>query len=296
MDKMDKNFMKINNKIVQLSQPYKAPVTELVGRNQEIRKILAAWMGTNSGIYMSPLLQSPPGCGKNRIAYEVARLCSKDLYIFQGHEDVSAEDLVCAVRFSDNPERKMDYLVSPIVTAMLRGGVCFIDEIAKIRPRALAPLASLLDDRRYIDSILLGERIYAHPGFRFTAATNTTDLERNMLPDFISSRLRPVITVGNSPREEIARIIRARFPVLQNNGTALLDHFWKSWRDKNGDKPPTPRDSIYIFGYALNSADFRTIEGQHPYSLEKCGDSPGIQEEDIEQAFSAFYDSSFGGA
>ena len=48
------------------------------------------------------------------------------LYIFQGHEDVGAEDLVCAVRFSDDPNKKMDYIVSELVTAMLRGGMAAV--------------------------------------------------------------------------------------------------------------------------------------------------------------------------
>ncbi|MCH8196077.1 MAG: AAA family ATPase, partial [Chloroflexi bacterium] len=64
-----------------------------------------------------------PGVGKNRVVYELARRTGKDLYIFQGHEDVTAEDLACAVRFSDYADRKMYYVVSPLVTALLWGGI-----------------------------------------------------------------------------------------------------------------------------------------------------------------------------
>jgi hypothetical protein len=32
--------------------------------------------------------------------------------MFLGQEDVTAEDLVCSVRFSDDPARKMDYTLS----------------------------------------------------------------------------------------------------------------------------------------------------------------------------------------
>ncbi len=292
---MSDNLIKINSKAVQISPPYKSPVTELVGREQEMKKILASWLGGHSGLQLSPLLIGEPGLGKNRIVYECARICRKELYIFQGHDDVSAEDLICAVRFSDDPDRKMDYIVSPIVTAMLKGGVCFVDEIAKIRPRALAPLASLLDERRYIDSNLLGERINAHPGFRFIAATNTADLESNMLPDFIRSRMRPLINVGYPERDEIEKIIRSRFNALHGNGNVLLDLFWRLWREKNGDRPPTPRDSIYIFGYALNIADFEAIEGKYPYVPERCDSPANIKENHLELAFHAFHDSSLGG-
>ena len=80
----------------------------------------------------------------------------------QGHEDVTAEDLASSVRFRDSGSG-MEYVVSPLVTAMERGAICFIDEIGKIRPRALALLVSVLDERRYIDSTLLGTRIKADP-------------------------------------------------------------------------------------------------------------------------------------
>lgn len=292
---MSETFIKINNKRVQVSQPYKANVSALVGREQEMRKILAAWMCGNSGLPLSPLLLSEPGIGKNRITYEAAHVCGKDLFVFQGHEEVTSEDLICTVRFSDDADRKMDYILSPLATAMLqKNAICFIDEIAKIRPRALAPLASLLDERRYIDSNILGERIYAKPGFRFIAASNIVDLEGNMLPDFIRSRMRPVINVGYPSKDEIDRIIRSRFQTLHDNGNALLDIFWTLWRKKNGDRPPTPRDSIYIFGYALNLADFELIEGKAPYVLEGSNGDSDIKERHVEQAFAAFQEISEG--
>jgi len=282
------NFMKINNKTLQLSQPYVADFSEMVGREQEMKNILAAWMVGSANLYLSPLLIGEPGLGKNRIVYECARMCSKELYIFQGHEDVSAEELICSVRFSDDPEKKMDYIISSLVTAMVKGGVCFIDEIAKIRPRALAPLASLLDERRYLDSITLGERIYAQPGFRFIAATNTTDLEGNMLPDFIRSRVRPVISIDYPKREEINSIIQSRFRLYHDNGNALLDKFWKLWKSTYGNSPPSPRDSIYIFGFAMNVADLCKIEQTQPYYLERPDLSSVITAMHLEDAFKVF--------
>jgi MoxR-like ATPase len=285
---MDQLTAQIRAKKVQLSAPYQAPLSEIVGREPELRKILAAWMRVSSSLPLSPLLVGEPGLGKNRIVYECARICGKELYICQGHEDVTAEDLICTVRFSDDQAKKMDYIVSPLVTAMLRGGVCFIDEIGKIRPRALAPLASLLDERRYIDSVLLGERIAAHPGFRFVAATNTDDFDENPLPDFIRSRMRPVISVGYPGRDEIDRIIRKRFDVMKDDGVALLDRFWSLWRQSEGDRLPTPRDSIYIFGYALNLADLEAIQTPQPYDLETGPGRNHVVEGHLEMAFDTF--------
>jgi len=216
-------------------------------------------------------------------------ICSKELYTYQGHEDVTPEDFICTVRISDDPDRKMDYIVRSLVTAMVRGGVYFLDGIAKIRSRALAPLESLLDERRYIDSDILGERIDAHPGFRFIAATNPSDMEVNQLPDFIIDRMDPVIPFGCPNREEIDRIVHRRYRILGENGTLLVDQFWKLWREKNGAKPPTPRDSIDIFGYALKLANYKTVKHTRPLILETDGSPLPIKEEDLEKAFDIFF-------
>jgi MoxR-like ATPase len=289
---MSQALVKINEKSVQLGEPYKADMTLLVGRDMELRKILAAWMGGNGNGPLAPLLVGNPGVGKNRLVYECARLCGSELYIFQGHEDVTAEDLVCAVRFSDDAGKKMDYIMSPIVSAMIRGGICFIDEIAKIRPRALAPLASLLDERRYLDSNILGERIYSTPGFRFICATNTADLEGTRLPDFIQSRLRPVINVGYPVKDEIDSIVTSNFKTLTcNGGRELLNLFWKLWGERHQDRSPTPRDTIQIFSYALKLAEYETVGDRQPVPINNGTTLGDLTKEHLDQAFEALQDS-----
>ncbi len=250
---------------VRSSEPYEpgsARMGELVGRTAELRLIAAAWMGGADCIPLSPLLIGDPGLGKNRLVYEIARRTGKKLYVFQGHEDVTAEDLACGVRFSDDPDHKVDYILSPLATAMKDGGICFIDEIAKIRPRALALLASVLDDRRYLDSSLLGERIKAHQGFRFIAATNTADLDTNPLPDFMESRLRPVVEFGYPPSEEINAIVKETFPRIGPAETGLLDQFWVHWSKYKEGRPPAPRDAIQLFSLASSLADFDRNNGE----------------------------------
>jgi MoxR-like ATPase len=245
-------WITLNNcKKVLASEAYRPrTVSEFVGRLQEARMITAAWIGGGALPALCPLLVGEPGVGKNRLVYELSRRTGLDLYIFQGHEDVTAEDMACTVRFSDEPGRTMDYVVSPLVTAMHRGGICFIDEIGKIRPRALALLASVLDERRYIDSTLLGERVQAHPRFRFIAATNTG--ETNALPEFIRSRLRPVIEVGYPPKEEITQII-SRQTASELGMEKLLGTFWDLFAGIK--RPPSPRDAIHLFALAASLRD-----------------------------------------
>jgi MoxR-like ATPase len=288
---MSGDVMKINNKLVQLSRPYQAQVREMVGREDEIKTILVSWMASKGRIPLSPLLLGEPGIGKNRTVYECARVCgpNKELYILQGHEDVTAEDLLCAVRFSDDPARKMDYILSPLATAMVRGMIFFLDGIGKMRKRMLAPLESVLDERRYLDINALGERIYAHAGFRFIAATNPSDMDDDVLPDFIRSRVKPVVPFGYPPPEELDRIIQSNYPSLRHNARLLLDGFWSNWRGKNGDSPPAPRDSIQIFSYAQSLADWDALGPNPPMTFQHNKAPASIQPQHIEQAFEVFH-------
>lgn len=265
---MSRKRIPIGDKLVWPSEPYRPirdAVTELIGRDREMRLVTAAWMAGKHTPPLAPLLVGEPGLGKNRLIYELAYRTGRDLYILQGHEDVSAEDLACTVRFSDTAETKMDYVISPLVTAMHHGGICFIDEIGKIRPRALALLVSVLDERRYIDSSLLAERVPAHPGFRFVAATNTGEI--NALPEFIRSRMRPVVQVGYPPRREIDEIVARHFLGSGEGRESLLDVFWTLWEQHGPDaRPPTPRDAIHLFGLATSISDFEALDGDSGFN------------------------------
>ena len=255
---MEKQKIRLNEKLVWPSEPYRpnaAIMPEFVGRDKEMELIMASWIAGRHTLPLSPVLVGDPGVGKNRIVYELARFTGRDLYLFQGHEDVTAEDLACSVRFSDDTSNLMEYVLSPLVCAMLEGGIFFLDEIGKIRPRALALLVSVLDERRYIDSTLLSERVFAHPGFRFIAATNNGEVA--MLPEFIRSRMRPVIKIGYPPREEVEAIIKMKFTSRMENLTGLVERFWYLWDKKNTSGAPlTPRDAIAVFSMASSMSDF----------------------------------------
>jgi RND family efflux transporter MFP subunit len=66
----------------------------------------------------------------------------------------------------------IEYTASPLVTAMLRGGVCILDEGNRMSEKSWASLAQLLDNRRYVESIVAGVKIKAHADFRFCATMN----------------------------------------------------------------------------------------------------------------------------
>ena len=63
-------------------------------------------------------------------------------------------------------EGSLRYVASPLVTAMLRGGIAIVDEGNRMSEKSWASLAPLLDNRRYVESIVAGIKIKAHPQFR----------------------------------------------------------------------------------------------------------------------------------
>ena len=69
---------------------------------------------------------------------------------------------------------------SPLVTAMLRGGVCILDEGNRMSEKSWASLAPLLDHRRYIESIVTGLKIKAHPEFRVCCTMNDDAAARDL--------------------------------------------------------------------------------------------------------------------
>ncbi|MFH1197784.1 MAG: MoxR family ATPase [bacterium] len=297
---MEKQKIQLNRKLVWASEPYKpnlSVIPEFVGRESEMELIMAAWISGRHNLPLSPLLVGEPGVGKNRLVYELAKLTGRELFLFQGHEDVTAEDLACTVRFSDDEANKMEYVLSPLACAMLNGSIFFLDEIGKIRPRALALLVSVLDERRYLDSSLLGERVFAHPGFRFIAATNTGEVP--LLPEFIRSRVKPIIKVGYPPRQEIEDIIQRQFRSRMLNLSELLEIFWLLW-DKKGKEPvpPTPRDAIAVFSLASSLSDFERSGGKEKInqpvdgeaiSLESSEKSSIVMYEHLENAVKKLY-------
>ena len=77
--------------------------------------------------------------------------------------------------------------------------------------KSWASLAPLLDNRRYVESIVAGVKIRAHPNFRIVATMND-DASTFDLPEYIQSRLQPQILIDFPEREEELEILRENLP------------------------------------------------------------------------------------
>ena len=77
---------------------------------------------------------------------------------------------------------------------MIRGGIVILDEGNRMSEKSWASLAPLLDNRRYVESIVAGIKIKAHPQFRLVTTMND-DASTFELPEYIHSRLQPQILI-----------------------------------------------------------------------------------------------------
>jgi MoxR-like ATPase len=95
------------------------------------------------------------------------------------------------------------------VTAMVRGGVCLLDEGNRMSEKSWASIAPLLDMRRSVYSIVAGVEIKARPEFRVCVTMNE-DASTFEVPEYIHSRLQPAIHMDFPTRDEEYRILRGK--------------------------------------------------------------------------------------
>ena len=144
---------------------------EWIGQMDILKQVLACWLSVNEAdLPLTPRLVGPPGIGKTALAISATKARNQELYIYQCTADTRPEDLLVTPVLAESG--KIAYHGSPLVTAMIRGGVCVLDEGNRMNEKSWASLAPLLDHRRYVESIVAGVTIKAHPDFRCAVTMN----------------------------------------------------------------------------------------------------------------------------
>jgi hypothetical protein len=234
---------------IQLTEPDDLPL-EWVGRAELLLQLKAAWMMVDpADVPMNPRLIGKPGVGKTTLAYAAGRAIGRNAYIFQATMDTRPEDLVITPVVG--PNGSIHYAASPIVSAMITGGVAILDEGNRMSEKSWASLAPLLDRRRYVESLAAGVKIRAHGDFRFVATMNE-DASTFDLPEYIHSRLMPMIVIDfPEPDEELA-ILKQNLPFSNDEILKYVVSFLQLAHA--GDEPFTVRDGINLARYAIKRA------------------------------------------
>lgn len=217
-----------------------------VGQGELLTQLLAAWMVIDEDdLPLNPRLLGKPGVGKTTLAYSAAQKLGRDVYIMQATMDTRPEDLIVLPVVGE--DQKIRYVASPLVSAMLTGGILVLDEGNRMSEKSWASLAPLLDARRYVESLVAGIKIEAHPNFRFVATMNE-DSSTFELPEYIHSRLQPQIFVDFPERDEELLILRENLPQLENMILEYVADFLQ--KAHRADERYSVRDGINIARYA----------------------------------------------
>ncbi len=220
---------------------------EWIGEREALNQLLACWLVVDArDLPLSPRITGPPGIGKTTLAMSGARDRKQNLYIFQCTADTRPEDLLITPVLAESGT--IAYQASPLVTAVLTGGVCVLDEGNRMNEKSWASLAPLLDHRRCVESIVAGIQIKAHPEFRCCVTMNE-DASTYEVPDYILSRLQPTLNLGFPRREDELAILRYHLPFAPDEMLGLTVDFLQDAHQLNLDF--SVRDGLHLLQYAL---------------------------------------------
>ena len=238
--------VEIDGVTLHLAHPDELPA-RWVGQEEPLRQLMAAWLMVDPrDLPMNPRLVGKPGVGKTTLAYAGAKRLNRDVYIMQATVDTRPEDLLVTPVIEG--AGRLRYVASPLVSAMIRGGVVILDEGNRMSEKSWASLAPLLDARRYVESIVAGIKVKAHPDFRFVATLND-DASTFDLPEYIHSRLQPQILIDFPERDEEYQILKENLPFGEEKILQYVTDFLQ--QAHSADERYTVRDGINVARFAM---------------------------------------------
>ena len=226
-------IVEIDGVPLHLAHPDELPIA-WVGQDEVMRQLLAAWLVIDpQDLPMNPRLLGKPGVGKTTLAYAAAKRLGREAYILQATVDMRPEDLLVTPVIEG--QARLRYVASPLVTAMLRGGVVILDEGNRMSEKSWASLAPLLDNRRYVESIVAND-----------------DASTFDLPEYIHSRLQPQILIDFPERHEELAILKENLPFGDEQILNYVTDFLQ--QAHAADERYTVRDGINIARFSMKLA------------------------------------------
>ncbi|MEK3934516.1 AAA family ATPase [Sporosarcina sp. FSL W7-1349] len=168
------------------------------------------------------LLKGPSGAGKTRLAQSVSDYFQQPMQSINCSVDLDAEALLgfkTIVR--QDGEMAIDFVEGPVIQAMKKGHILYIDEINMARPETLPILHSVLDHRRMLTNPFTGEVIHAHDDFNVIAAINEGYVGTSPMNEALKNRFVSY-SVPYIAGEQLEQVLRNVYPSAPDKQIALF--------------------------------------------------------------------------
>lgn len=256
------DFVEIGGVRLKLAEPHTVE-SEWIGQKEVLRQLLACWIVVDDRDFpLTPRIVGTPGIGKTALAMAAVNARKQELYVYQCTADTRPEDLLVTPVLAESG--KIAYHASPLVTAMVRGGVCVLDEGNRMNEKSWASLAPLFDQRRYVESIVAGVTVHAHRDFR-SCVTMNQDESTYEIPDYILSRLQPTLAMGFPNKRDEMAILKYHIPFAEPELLAMTVEFLQKSHSLKLDF--SPRDGITLLRYATKRM---AQDPKHPLARDQA--------------------------
>ncbi|MCM3611027.1 MoxR family ATPase [Planococcus sp. MERTA32b] len=148
---------------------------KLIGTGGYISPDANLWQDVMAALVLRKpvLLKGPTGAGKTRMAESISAVFGQPMQSINSSVDLDAEALLgFKTLVQRDGQSQIEFIEGPVVTAMKKGHLLYIDEINMAKAETLPILHSALDHRRMMTNPFTGEVIEAHPDFGVIAAIN----------------------------------------------------------------------------------------------------------------------------
>ena len=158
------------------------------------------------------LLKGPSGSGKTKLAQTISHYFQQPMQSVNCSVDLDAESLLgFKTIISKDGETIIEFVEGPVVQAMKKGHILYIDEINMARPETLPILHSVLDHRRMLTNPFTGEVIDAHEDFTVISAINEGYVGTSPMNEALKNRFVS-FTVPYLTGEQLQTVMEDTYP------------------------------------------------------------------------------------
>jgi nitric oxide reductase NorQ protein len=166
------------------------------------------------------LLKGPSGSGKTKLAQSISNFFQQPMQSINCSVDLDAESLLgFKTIISKSGETVIEFIEGPVVQAMKKGHILYIDEINMARPETLPILHSVLDHRRMLTNPFTGEVIYAHEDFTVISAINEGYVGTSPMNEALKNRFVS-FSIPYLSGEQLKKVMKDTYP---NASVKLID-------------------------------------------------------------------------